>query len=191
MPLLRRPLNVRGSAGAKRLVFYLQCVRTGRGGHPAYTAGIRSRAAGSWSWTLTSQVKNQRSHTSTYGMHRGNFIFVAVVALGFKCGKILNHQQLVFAKQNIRIQKSLNTMASEVSPCSGVRLVCKQAEQEAVAVCPSPDGDHHGRFFLSMEKRFISRISVSTLQSLITGSQHNGPQPGQTSFHKSPYTQTC
>jgi len=124
---------------------------------------------------------NQWNHTSFYGMHRGNFTLVAV-QLGFKCGKILKHQQLVFAKQNKRIQKSLNTMASEVSPCSDVRLVSKHAEQGGVAVCPSPDGDHHGRFFLSMEKRFISRMSVSPLQSLVRGTQHNGTQAGQNSF---------
>jgi len=120
---------------------------------------------------------------------QGQFSFVAVVPLGFKCAKILNHQQLVCAKQHKWIQKSLNTMASEVSPCSDVRLVCKHAEQVVVAVCPSPDGDHHGRFFLSMEKRFMSRMSVSTLQSLVRGTQHNGTQPGKTSFRKSLYTQ--
>jgi hypothetical protein len=66
-----------------------------------------------------------------------------------------------------------------------VRLVCKHAKQVVVAACPSTDGDHHGRFFLSMEKRFMSRMSVPTLQSLVRGAQHNGTQPGQTSFRKS------
>jgi hypothetical protein len=119
---------------------------------------------------------------------KGQRYFVTVVPKCYNSGTIPNHQQ-VLAKQNINMP-NLNTIDSEVSPRNDVCLVCKHAAQEVTTFRSSPDGDHHGRCFLSMEKRFIAQMSGSTLESLVTRSQHNGTQPSHSTFRKGPYTQT-
>jgi hypothetical protein len=68
-------------------------------------------------------------------------------------------------------------MVSEVSPCCDVCPACQHAEQEVMALCSSPDGDHRGRRFLSTEKWFITQMSGPTLESLLRGTQHNQMQP--------------